>query len=180
MVQYLSRLGVACAVSPLHVPDNEVKKEHYHVLISFDGVKSVESLENLIDVETNQLYDFRPICNCWGISKNDFPHFIIINGIAGYYRYLVHKDNEDKQQFNYIEKRGYIGLVDEDKYNSIVLLNCFDSKDYLTRDKKISEDIQLIQIIKENNINTESDLMYYLAQNNNIGLINYIKNNIIL
>ena len=81
MVQYIQRLGVSCAISPLHSPDNEDKKEHYHVLLTFDGVKSADSLHNLTDIETLLPYDFRDLCNSKGVGKSDYPHFCIIKSI---------------------------------------------------------------------------------------------------
>ena len=179
MVKYLNRLNISMAISPLHCPDVDTKKEHYHILITFDGVKSLESLENLQDSETMNNYDFQPLCNFWGISKNNYPHFMIINSICGQFRYLIHLDNEDKQQFENIKiHKGCANLCDDNKYNTIVELGAFDHKDYLERDKKISEDIQLINIVKENNLRNEQQLLFYLADNKNIGLINYVHNNL--
>lgn len=179
LLSALSRLGVACAVSPLHVPDSDTKKPHYHILLTFDGVKSIESLENLTDIVTGDLFDFKKICNFFNIGKSDFPHFMIVNSVCGYYRYLIHLDNIDKQQFdNYKISCGYEGLTDKDKYNTIVHLSGFNNRDYLERDKKISMDYQLINVIEENNIQTEHDLIFFLSKNQNNSLLDYVHKNI--
>lgn len=179
MIKYLSKLGVSMAVSPLHIPDGEVKKPHYHCLMSFDGVKSIESLENLTNMDTGELFDFVKIVNFYKIGKQTIPHFIIVNSVCGYYRYLIHKDNSDKQQFEDVKIFvGYEGLQDSDKKNSIVHLNGFNSRDYLDRDKKISEDMQLVNIMIENNIGSLRGLIMFLALNNYNHLLDYIHKNL--
>ncbi len=179
MLKELSKLGVAMAVSPVHVPDDEVKKEHYHVLMSFDGVKSLDSLENLTSMADGELFQWHKLTNCFGISKNDFPHFVIINSVCGYYRYLIHKDNKDKQQFDdYKISIGYDGLEDSDKWKTIVHLNGFNNRDYLQRDEKISADMQLVKIMCENDIDNERELIYFLALNNYQYLLDYIHKNL--
>ena len=178
MLKQLSKLGVSMAVSPVHIPDDEVKKEHYHVLMSFDGVKSLDSLENLTSMDSGELFEWHKLTNCYNISKNDYPHFVMINSICGYYRYLVHKDNKDKQQFNFKVSIGYDGLEDSDKWNTIVHLNGFDNRDYLQRDEKLSADMQLVKIMIDNNINNERELIYFLALNGNQFLLDYIHKNL--
>ena len=99
--------------------------------------------------------------------------------MCGQYRYLIHLDDENKQQFpDYKIHKGYSFLNENDKYNTIVELTAFDHKDYLERDKKLSEDIQLINIVQDNNLQNEQQLLFYLAKNKNIGLLNYIHNNL--
>ena len=179
MLRALSRLGVAIAVSPLHQPDSDTKKPHFHCVMTFDGVKSLEGLENLIDNETGVLFDWVKMCNCYHLSKINYPHFIIVNSIAGYYRYLIHLDNSDKQQFENVKiKCGYEGLKDDDKYDSIVHLCGFNNRDYLERDKKISEDMQLVNIITENGLSNERELIYYLALNGLQYLLDYVHKNV--
>ena len=63
-----------------HFPESNEKKEHFHVILSFENAKTKSALakqlgiqENYIDVVKN----FRTIC-----------------------RYLIHKDDEDKYQYS--------------------------------------------------------------------------------
>lgn len=181
MLKRLSKLGVAMAISPLHIPDKSEgeKKEHYHVLMTFEGVKSLESLENLTDMDTGDIFDWHKLTNIYNISKNDIPHFMQINSVCGYYRYLIHKDNKDKQQFDDLKiSIGYEGLEDSGKYNTLVHLNGFNNRDYLQRDEKLSADMQLVKLMIDNNIDNEKELIYFLALNNYQYLLDYIHKNL--
>lgn len=63
-----------------HMPESNEKKEHYHVILSFENAKSKKTLSNQINVPENfidEVKSFRTIC-----------------------RYLIHKDDEDKFQYS--------------------------------------------------------------------------------
>lgn len=93
--------GLRIAISPLHNldvnPDGEVKKPHYHVIITFNGPATIKQA-NRISIEI-----------CHGTEC------IPLEAVRGYYNYLTHKDNPEKQQY------------DEDE---IQLLNGFDIWDF--------------------------------------------------
>lgn len=107
----LSSQFIPAFISPLHDkdinPDGEPKKAHYHVILMFDSVKTVEQAKDVFD-----------LIGGVGVEK--------INSIRGYSRYLCHMDNPEKFQYNQAEVRslcgadynGTIGLV-TDKYKSI-------------------------------------------------------------
>lgn len=82
----LAEMKIPAFVSPLHNmdvnPTGEVKKEHYHVMIMFEGVKTVEQA---LDV-------FRQI---GGVEYCEQ-----IQSLRGYARYLCHLDNPEKHQYN--------------------------------------------------------------------------------
>ena len=40
--------GVKCCLSPLHEPDEEQKKPHYHIVFLFSGNKNIEQVRQLI------------------------------------------------------------------------------------------------------------------------------------
>ena len=102
---------VPAFVSPLHNadinPTGEKKKEHYHVVIMFDSVKTVEQAKEIFD-------------KIGGVGCE------IVNSIRGYARYLCHLDNPEKAQYKQEEVKclcgadysGTIGLV-TDKYKAI-------------------------------------------------------------
>lgn len=83
--EILSQMCVPCAVSPLHDKDvtakGEAKKPHYHVLLSFAGMKSEQQVTRMI----------APL-NC---TKP-----LICNSVRGTVRYFVHLDNADKAQYS--------------------------------------------------------------------------------
>lgn len=74
------------AVSPLHNSDinegtGELKKEHYHIFLTFDGKKSFEQIKEITD-------------------KLKCPIPQKVNNTKGLIRYFVHKDNPEKTQYN--------------------------------------------------------------------------------
>lgn len=86
----LQETGCPCAISPLHKDDKNVdkglgnetpKKPHWHVIICYNGPQTFNVVKQL----TTKLNTVIPQ-----------P----LDNIKGYYRYLTHKDNPDKAQYN--------------------------------------------------------------------------------
>lgn len=102
---------VPCFISPLHNsdinPTGELKKEHYHIMIMFDGVKTTE--------QAKEIFDSISAVGCE-----------IVKSLRGYARYLCHLDNPDKAQYKVedvislcgADYTGTIGLA-IDKYKAI-------------------------------------------------------------
>lgn len=102
---------VPAFISPLHNedinPTGEKKKEHYHVMIMFDGVKTKEQANDVIVA-------------FGGVGCE------VINSVRGYARYLCHLDNPEKFQYKKEDVKALcgadyettIGLV-TDKYKAI-------------------------------------------------------------
>lgn len=85
---WLIRLGnqlIPAFVSPLHDldinPNGEPKKPHYHVIIMYEGVKTLEQAKAVFD-------------DIGGVGLE------IVNSLRGYARYLCHLDNPDKIQYD--------------------------------------------------------------------------------
>lgn len=107
----LTEQFVPAFISPLHEhdfnPDGEIKKSHWHVMIMFDSVKTVEQANSI----------FEKIC---GVGCE------VVQSQRGYARYLCHMDNPEKFQYPIENVRslcgadypGTIGLV-TDKYKAI-------------------------------------------------------------
>ena len=84
--QILSKTGLQCAISPLHNLDvneetGEIKKEHYHIILCFNGPTSYNVVKDITD------------------SLNS-PAPQPLQQVKGYYRYLTHMDNPEKYQYN--------------------------------------------------------------------------------
>lgn len=124
--------GCACAVSPLHDrdinPTGEPKKPHYHIILNFDGPKTYKSIKEFTE-----------------IFNGTIP--IPLESVVGYYRYLTHKDNPEKVQYN-----------EED----IKLFNGFDPVELMTESEVTNLLKQIINIIKLNDIKEFQDLVDYL------------------
>lgn len=109
--EILSDQFVPAFISPLHNhdinPTGEVKKEHYHVMLLFDSVKTSEQAKVIFDL-------------IGGVGCE------VVNSTRGYARYLCHLDNPEKAQYSIEDVRclcgadypNVISLV-TDKYKAI-------------------------------------------------------------
>lgn len=111
-------------ISPLHDkdinPTGEPKKPHWHVIIMFEGVKTIEQAKAIFDL-------------IGGVGCER------VNSIRGYSRYLCHLDNPDKAQYNVDDVRSLsgadytscIGLA-TDRYKAIdeMMQYCDDNNVY--------------------------------------------------
>lgn len=122
---FLIHTGLEVAISPLHDrdinPDNTPKKPHYHIILVYQNPTTYKNVkENICDY-----------LNC--------PIPQPLECVKGYYKYLTHKDNPEKAQYN---------------DNDIVLLNGFDSSNYTNMSlneitmylNKITDFIEQLQI----------------------------------
>lgn len=107
----LAQQFVPAFISPLHDkdinPTGEPKKPHYHVVLMFEGKKSVEQVTEIFN-----------LIGGVGCEK--------VNSIRGYARYLCHLDNPEKAQYeqNLVRSLGgadYVGTIGlvTDKYKAI-------------------------------------------------------------
>lgn len=83
--QTLADAKVPAFISPLHDqdanPDGELKKPHYHVLLMFEGPKTVEQARAIFD-------------GLGGVGCE------AVQSLRGYARYLCHLDNPEKHQYD--------------------------------------------------------------------------------
>lgn len=81
----LNDLKIPALISPLHNkdlnPTSEKKKSHYHVLLLFEGKKSVEQVKEIFE-------------------KIDGVGCEVVSSIRAYARYLCHLDNPEKAQYS--------------------------------------------------------------------------------
>ncbi len=107
----LAEMCIPAFISPLHDsdlnPTGEEKKEHYHVMIMYESVKTREQAKELFD-------------EIGGVGIE------VVNSIRGYARYLCHLDNPDKAQYSTDDVRSlagadYISVIGlaTDKYKAI-------------------------------------------------------------
>jgi hypothetical protein len=136
-VEQLQQKGLQCAVSPLHDkdidPTGELKKSHYHVIITYSGPTSFSIVQ--------------------GITESlNAPVPIALEQVKGYYRYLTHKDNPEKFQY------------DE---NDIKTINGFDITEFVEVSKAelLNYKIEIEKLIDEKNIIEYSILLRYLRSN---------------
>jgi len=80
----LQQSGLQCAISPLHKdlnPDDSEKKPHWHVILCYNGPTSYNAVRGLTDK-----------------LRGSVPQ--ALEQVRGYYRYLTHKDNPEKVQYD--------------------------------------------------------------------------------
>ena len=135
-VQQLDDLHVQYCISPLHEYDvdsnGEVIKAHYHVVLVFDSVKSYSQIVEIT-------------------AKLHQPIPQPVQSLIGTIRYLIHKDNPDKFQYNAADLRCGGG---------------FNAKEYLERPADIRATIaEIYGYIKENDVTEFSELCDYAFVN---------------
>lgn len=103
----LEQTGLPAAISPLHDldinPTGEPKKPHWHLILCWDGPTTYQCARRII---------------CDTLHA---PSPMKVEHVGGYYRYLTHEDNPEKEHY--------------DK-NQIKLLNGFCIDDYTTESER--------------------------------------------
>lgn len=131
----LTETHLPIAVSPVHDKDinestGEPKKPHIHILFCFDGPTTRENVRQITDR-----------LNC--------PMPVAVDSVRGAVRYLTHKDNPEKAQYD-----------DKD----ILLFNGFDLASFceLTAGEVNKVLDELVTLIRERSITEYCDLIDYL------------------
>lgn len=137
-ISLLEEQFVPAFISPLHCedlnPTGEAKKPHYHVILMFEGVKTIEQAQEIFD-----------IIGGVGCTK--------VNSLRGYARYLCHLDNVgDKAVYNTSDVISLCGAdydsvigLSTDKYKAIGEMMDF------CEDNNITSYWQLILYARTNN-----------------------------
>lgn len=129
--EQLQQTGLTCAISPLHDkdldPTGEPKKAHFHIIVTYSGPTSYNVVKALTD----------------GLNQ---PHPQPLEQIRGYYRYLTHKDNPEKYQY------------DE---NDITTINGFCIADFveLSRHEVLEIKTRLLDLIRQADLCEYADLL---------------------
>lgn len=94
-MEILGELFIPSLVSPLHDrdtnPTGECKKAHYHVILMFENVKTVEQVKAIVE-------QFGGV----GCEK--------VNSLRGVARYLCHMDNPEKFRYDESEIKQFCGV----------------------------------------------------------------------
>lgn len=111
-IDILSETMLPFAVSPLHDkdvnPDGEVKKAHWHVILSWDGPQRATAAKKMAELLNS-------------------PIPIKIESVKGAYQYFTHKNNPEKFQydekeirvFNGFDISQYVALTNQERYQAI-------------------------------------------------------------
>lgn len=142
-IKNLAEEHLTFAVSPIHDKDVEEdgspKKSHYHLLLSYSSATTL-----------NNISGWFKAC---GMIESDLHTVRVCASGVGYYRYLTHKDNPEKAQYN-----------DKD----IRIFNDYDEifkKFANTESDKIDKLSHIFQIVDELNTISFHNLIQYLMLN---------------
>lgn len=148
----LKRSHGCYAISPLHQPDDECKKPHYHVMYMHGGPATLVVMKRAIPE---------------GIPANGYVELCLHP--RNYQRYLVHLDDPEKQQW------------DGNPRELIETLNGFPldlSRDY-SKEERYQQRMDVMAIIRENGICEYADLLEGLMDNGMYDLFDYAFNHTI-
>ena len=139
----LAQEHLTFAVSPIHDRDVETdgspKKRHYHLLLAYSSATTLNNIRGWF--------------NACGMPETDLHSVRVCASGVGYYRYLTHKDNPEKAQYD-----------DKD-------IRVFNDSDELfkkfskTASEKIDDLVRIFQIVDELNTISFHSLVQYLMLN---------------
>lgn len=153
----LQKTGLQCVISPLHDrdinPDNTPKKAHYHVILAYSGPTSYNVVKTLTD-------------------KLNQPIPQALEQVRGYYRYLTHKDNPEKVQYDESEIKAINGfnIADFSELTRSETTQIKKSLQLLIRQHGIMEYAELMDYLQDEDMNLE----YEIASNNTYFFDKYI------
>lgn len=143
VIKALAKENLTFAVSPIHDKDVEEdgspKKGHFHLLLAYSSATTLNNINRWF--------------KACGLPESDLHSVRVCASGVGYYRYLTHKDNPEKAQYN---------------DNDIRIFNDFDElfkKFSKTASDKISDLVRIFQIVDELNTISFHSLIQYLMLN---------------
>lgn len=143
LIKALAEEHLTFAVSPIHDRDVEddgsPKKAHYHLLLAYSSATTLDNIRSWFK-----------IC---GMLESDLHSVRVCASGVGYYRYLTHKDNPEKAQYD---------------DNDIRVFNDSDElfkKFSKTASEKIDDLVRIFQIVDELNTISFHNLIQYLMLN---------------
>ena len=143
VIKSLAEEHLTFALSPIHDRDVEddgsLKKGHYHLLLAYPSATTLNNIRGW----------FRAC----GMPESDLHSVRVCASAVGYFRYLTHRDNPEKAQYD---------------YNEIRIFN--DSDDVFKKFSKNSTDkiddlIRIFKIVDELNTISFHSLIQYLMLN---------------
>ena len=143
LIKALAEEHLTFAVSPIHDRDVEddgsLKKGHYHLLLAYSSATTLNNIRGWV--------------KACGMPESDLHSVRVCASGVGYFRYLTHKDNPEKAQY-------------DDK--EIRIFNDYDEifkKFANTESDKIDKLVRIFQIVDDLNTISFHNLIQYLMLN---------------
>lgn len=146
-VDTLKKSGLKYAISPLHDKDlledssGKTKKPHYHIIVCYGNPTTFNNVKSLTD-------------------RLNAPIPQPLEQIRGYYRYLTHKDNADKYQYDEkdIITGGGFNILDYIELSRNEVLNIKKKLQGLIREKNFIEYAEFMDYLMDNDMLMEYDI----------------------
>lgn len=144
-LQVLQESGLQCAISPLHNrdldPTGETKKAHYHVILAYAGPTTYNSVKRLTDS-----------LNC--------PIPQPLEQVKGYFRYLTHKDNPEKAQYDEADIQCINGfnILDFSELTRSEVQQIMDRIEDLIRSADLFEYGDVLELLADNGMSAEREV----------------------
>lgn len=141
----LNQSGIPCAVSPLHDKDmnanGEPKKPHYHIILCYEGPTTFNAVSKFTE-------------SVGGTIPQP------LESIKGYYRYLTHKDNPEKAQYNECDIKHLNGFNPRDfiEISKSEVLALIKHIQNIVRDAEIYEYSDLLDLLLDSDMVDEYDV----------------------
>lgn len=143
IIKALAEEHLTFALSPIHDRDIEddgsPKKGHFHLLLAYNSATTLNNIRSWF--------------NACGMPESELHSVRVCASGVGYYRYLTHKDNPEKAQYD-----------DKD----IRVFNDYDEvfkKFAISESDKIDKLVRIFQIVDELNTISFHNLIQYLMLN---------------
>lgn len=142
----LTQSGIPAAVSPLHDKDinadGSPKKPHYHIILCYDGPTTYNAVQAFT---TGSL--------CGTIPQP-------LESLKGYYRYLSHKDNPEKAQYEERDIEHFNGFCPRDfiEMSKSEVLACIKRIHTYIREGNIYEYSDLLDTLLDSDMLDEYDV----------------------
>lgn len=143
IIKALAEEHLTFALSPVHDKDVEkdgsIKKAHYHLLLAYTSATTLSNIRGWF--------------KACGMPESELHSVRVCASGVGYYRYLIHKDNPEKAQYD---------------ANDIRVFNDSDElfkKFSKTASEKIDDLVRIFQIVDELNTISFHSLIQYLMFN---------------
>lgn len=143
LIKSLAQEHLTFAVSPIHDrdvdEDGSLKKRHFHLLLAYSSATTLNNISGWF--------------NACGMPDSDLHSIRVCASGVGYFRYLTHKDNPEKAQYD--EKNIRI-FNDSDE-----IFKRFSK----TAAEKVDDLVRIFQIVDELNTISFHNLIQYLMLN---------------
>lgn len=143
LIKALAEEHLTFAVSPLHDRDIDgngtPKKAHFHLLLAYSSATTLNNIRGWI--------------NACGMPESELHSVRVCASGVGYFRYLTHKDNPEKVQYDDKDIRVFNDSDD--------LFKKFSK----TASEKIDDLVRIFQIVDELNTISFHSLIQYLMLN---------------